>query len=420
MTELIQKFKYNLSFFNKTLLNFKLKKNYKFLTIETYKNYFFNLNKWPIDKAPKISASSYLVGLGLIFLFHVYTMNNWEKVIYFSFSFFTLDCYLINIFIIFLTLLLVSYEKNYRIFFVMLLFPLFFFLFYYFSHDLLVIVTNKMLVKYTTVISFKFAISWEFYLFLFFLFGWIFKVSQKYSVESLTKSELFLYKSLIPTIYIFETVTLFYILIWRYMNTTLAGYATVMYGHYYKNQEITNFLITKLAFFNSSILFVFLLLLLLKFQRTSEFFIIFFIFILYSIFFLVKEGFEIWIFTHQTLPLNLLKFTYFKYLKFLLFFNYFHAYVVILFSLVLFIKSFQKDNTILNSYEFIFVIIKNLYFIMWFVFFTFFSVYVITNLDFQYPVWTKMFFKMPVKYLLEFKNYKSFHIFELQTIPFFR
>ena len=267
---------------------------------------------------------------------------------------------------------------------------------------------------------FKFSISWEFYLFVFFLFGWIFRLGQKYSVESLTKAEIQLYKSVIPTMYLFETITLFYILIWRYVNTTLAGYATVMYCRYYKNQEVLNFLLTKLLFFNSCLFFLFLLITLNKMQRESEFLVLFFVFILYSLFFLVKEGAEIWVFTHQTLPLNLSKFTYFKYLKFLMFFNYFHFYVVILFSIVLFIRTMQKDNTILNSYEFLYVIIKNTYFILWFIFFTFLSVYVITNLDFQYPVWSQMFYKLPIRYVLEHKTFLGVNQFKFSVLPFFR
>lgn len=66
-----------------------------------------------------------------------------------------------------------------------------------------------------------------------------------------------------------------------------------MYCRYYKNQEVTNFLITKLLFFNSAVLIVFLLVILNKMQRETEFLFVFFIFILYSIFFLVKEGNEI-------------------------------------------------------------------------------------------------------------------------------
>lgn len=388
--------------------------------IERLKTYFWNTNKWFIDKAPKVSASSYLVGVGLIFLFHVYTMNNWEKITYVSFSFFTLNCYLIHIYVLLLVFMFVSFNKNTKIFAVSLLLPVFYILFYYFNYELVKIVTNKFLYGYSTVISFKFAISWEFYLFIFFLFGRIYKVSQKYNTESLTKGELQLYKSVIPTMYFFETITLFYILIWRYINTTLAGYATVMYGRYYKNQEVTSYLITKLLFFNSAIFCVFLLILLTKMQRDTEFFIIFFLFILYCLFFLVKEGFEIWVFTHQMMPLNLSKFTYFKYFKFLLFFNYFHAYVVILFSFVIFLRTLQKDNTILNSYEFLYIIIKNLYFIMYFIVLAFFSVYIITNLDFQYPTWTQMFFKMPLKDVLDYKNYTSMHAFNANTYLFFR
>jgi hypothetical protein len=392
----------------------------KFIALETYKSYFFNLNKWAIDKAPKVSASSYLVGLGFIFLVHLYTMNNWEKLTYLSFSFFSLDLYLINLFIFLLLLLASSYNRNSNFLGAMLLVPVLFIIVYYLKHGVMRIVTNKMLNVYSTAVSFKFSISWEFYLFVFFLFGWILKLGQKYSVESLTKAELQLYKSVIPTMYLFETITLFYIIAWRYLNTTLAGYATVMYCRYYKNQEVTNFLITKLLFFNSAVLIVFLLVILNKMQRETEFLFVFFIFILYSIFFLVKEGNEIWVFTHQTMPLNLSKFTYFKFLKFLMFFNYFHLYVVVLFSLVLFVRTLQKDNNILNSYEFLFVIIKNLYFILWFIVITYFSIYVITNLDFQYPLWSQMFYKVPVRFVLNYKEFAIGSQFSAMSLPVFR
>lgn len=421
MSNLLHNLKYNTYYFNKKKNPQKLNSSTaKFIALETYKSYFFNLNKWAIDKAPKVSASSYLVGLGLIFLVHIYTMSSWEKITYLSFSFFSLDCYLINIFVILLLLLFLSFNANYVALGFMFLLPVFYILIYYFNHELMKIVTNPLFNVYSVVVSFKFAISWEFYLFLVFLFGWILKLGQKYSAESLTKAELQLYKSVIPTMYLFETITLFYILVWRYVNTTLAGYATIMYCRYYKNQEVLNFLITKLLFFNSALIIVFLLVLLSKMQRETEFLILFFIFILYSIFFLVKEGFEIWVFTHQTMPLNLSKFTYFKYLKFLMIFNYFHLYVVILFSVVLFIRVMQKDNNILNSYEFLFVIIKNLYFILWFIVLTFLSVYVITNLDFQYPVWTKMFYKVPIRFLLEYKSYLGSNSLDLSTLPWFR
>lgn len=421
MSDFLHNLKYNTYRFEKkqSAVNPKVT-SVKFIALETYRSYFFNLNKWAIDKAPKVSASSYLVGLGLIFLVHLYTMNNWEKITYLSFSFFSLDLYLINIFVIMLLLLFLSFNRNFVSLGFMLILPVVYILIYYFKHDLMKIVTNPLFNVYSIVVSFKFSISWEFYLFLVFLFGWILKLGQKYSVESLTKAELQLYKSIIPTMYLFETITLFYIIVWRYVNTTLAGYATIMYCRYYKNQEVLNFLITKLLFFNSVLLIVFLLILLNKMQREHEFFILFFVFILYSIFFLVKEGFEIWGFTHQTMPLNLSKFTYFKYLKFLMIFNYFHLYVVILFSIVLFIRTLQKDNSILNSYEFLFVITKNIYFILWFIVLTFMSVYVITNLDFQYPVWTKMFYKVPVRYLLTYKNYVGANVFDLTNYPLFR
>lgn len=125
-------------------------------------------------------------------------------------------------------------------------------------------------------------------------------------------------------------------------------------------------------------------------------------------------------FTHQTMPLNLSKFTYFKFLKFLMFFNYFHLYVVVLFSLVLFVRTLQKDNNILNSYEFLFVIIKNLYFILWFIVITYFSIYVITNLDFQYPLWSQMFYKVPVRFVLNYKEFAIGSQFSAMSLPVFR
>ena len=37
-----------------------------------YNSYFFNPNKRPIGKAPKVSSPSYQVGFGFLFMFHAY------------------------------------------------------------------------------------------------------------------------------------------------------------------------------------------------------------------------------------------------------------------------------------------------------------------------------------------------------------
>jgi hypothetical protein len=47
--------------------------NKKMNPIFTCNSYFFHLNKWPINKATKVSSSTYLVGFGFLFMFHAYT-----------------------------------------------------------------------------------------------------------------------------------------------------------------------------------------------------------------------------------------------------------------------------------------------------------------------------------------------------------
>lgn len=66
----------------------------------------------------------------------------------------------------------------------------------------------------STVLQSRFLVlHWDFYLFVLFFFGWVFKVAKKYSVESYTKTETLLYKSLLPTLMVFEAFTFCYLLI---------------------------------------------------------------------------------------------------------------------------------------------------------------------------------------------------------------
>jgi hypothetical protein len=114
----------------------------KVVPISGLNSYFFNLNKWPIDKAPKVSNSSYLVGMVFLILFHCYAFNTFEN---FSATAINILGFNLQVFSLLLTILiwLLLSENSSRRSFGIFLFPLFFFLFFlFFFYNTKVIVST--------------------------------------------------------------------------------------------------------------------------------------------------------------------------------------------------------------------------------------------------------------------------------------
>jgi len=223
-------------------------------------------------------------------------------------------------------------------------------------------------------------LNWEFFLFFFFFIGWVFKLSKKYSLESFTKNESFLYKSIAPSLYFFEFYTFVYCIIWRYVNFTLVGYPTVMYLKFFKVTTVTGVLLTKMFFYSSVYVGFLTLVLMLKNGQLNFFFFFYFLLIVYLSFFLIKEFKEFWAYTHAVAPANTLKFTFVKYFLFILFFNFFHAYVVVLINFIIILIYINKNSGYSVSFEFLFLTIKNFYLIMWLTCLLLLSSYLVTEL----------------------------------------
>jgi hypothetical protein len=360
------------NYLNLTPLNKKLK------PIFSYNSYFFNLNKWPIDKAPKVSNSSYLVGFGFLFLFHSYAYPSLDNFVFFTYNWFTFNFQLTSIFF------LVAYFLTFRYnsFFFFTFFLIFCFFFFFFGSS---VKSSRFYKRNFLLTSSHLVINWDALLFSFFFIGWVFKIAKKYSLESYTLQESFFYKTALPSVYLFEVFTFSVALSWRYLNGGLMGYSTIMYLKYYKFQFVASILITKLFFFIFVYSFFFFLLNLLKQgSRLYFFFSYFFLFLVLTVF-LFKEFNELWGFLHQVAPSNLLKFTYFKFFFYLLFFNFLHAYLVVGFSLLGFLIYLTKFWTLYSDfYDIIYINIKNFYLIMWLTVFAFLSIYLIHDLNFYF------------------------------------
>jgi hypothetical protein len=208
------------------------------IVLEDLNSYFFNLNKWPIDKAPRVSNSSYLVGVGFVILFHAYALPSIEGLLLVSLSIFSFSVQISTIlaFLAIYGIFSNSLSRQFfsRIFFVLVL--IFLFVFFYYNGKIL----NSDLYRGNSLYLSNFlVINWDFYLFLLFFLGWVFKLSKKYSLESFTKQEALLYRTIAPSLFFFEFFTFCYVLVWRYMNSTLVGYPTTMYLKFYKGQHIT-------------------------------------------------------------------------------------------------------------------------------------------------------------------------------------
>ena len=351
----------------------------KVVPLGSLNSYFFNLNKWPIDKAPKVSNSSYLVGVVFLVLFHCYAFNSFENFTSVAINILGFNLQLFSFLLIPLLWLVLSENSSRRafgIFFGFFFFLIFFIFFFYNTRVLVSTWHRRVFVLSSDVLI----LNWEFFLFFFFFIGWVFKLAKKYSLESFTKNESFLYKAIAPSLYFFEFYTFVYCIIWRYVNFTLVGYPTMMYLKVFKVTSVTGLLLTKLFFYSSVYVAFLTLILMLKNGQLNFFFIFYFFLIVYLSFFLVKEFKEFWAYTHAVAPANTLKFTFFKYFMFILFFNFFHAYIVVLINFIIIVIYLNKNSYYSISFEFLFLTVKNFYLIMWLTCLLLFASYLITEL----------------------------------------
>lgn len=256
--------------------------NKKAKAVFSYNSYFFNLNKWPIDKAPKVSNSSYLVGFGFLFLFHAYAYPALDNFVFFTYNWFTFNFQVSSI--LFLVAYFLTFKQN-SWFFYFFLFTLAFF-YFFFGFD---VKGSRFYKRNLLLTSSHLVLNWDALLFIFFFFGWVFKIARKYSLESYTLQESFFYKTALPSVYMFELFTFSVALSWRYLNGGLMGYSTIMYLKYYKFQFITSILVTKLIFFIFVYTFFFFLLSLLKQGSRLYFFAAYYLLFLILTIFLFKE-----------------------------------------------------------------------------------------------------------------------------------
>lgn len=342
-------------------------------------SFFLNLNKWPIDKAPKVSASSYFVGLGLGLLFHLYAFGSFEKFVFINYNFFSIQSQVLTfVVLVVLALLLSSKEPRVALGVALLLVSsVVIFVFFYYGTSVL---TSKWYRESSVLQSRFLVLHWDFYLFVLFFFGWVFKIARKYSVESYTKTETLLYKSLLPTLMLFEAFTFGYLVIWRYINSTLLGYSTVMYLSYYKNYYVADILAGKLFFFLFSCLFLEVIIKNLKMNSFKQAFVDYTFFVLAASVYLFLEFKECWAFLHSVAQANTFKFTYFKYFYFLLMFNFFHAFLAILINYVFLIYFFFKTGAYGDYYETLYFNYKVFYFLLLLTCVLYVSVYVISDL----------------------------------------
>lgn len=178
----------------------------------------------------------------------------------------------------------------------------------------------------------------------------------------------------------FEAFTFAYLLVWRYINSTLLGYSTVMYLSFYKNYFITEILATKLFFFLFACLFLELI---VKNLKTSSFSLAvadYTLFALAASAYLFLEFKECWAFLHSVAQANTFKFTYFKYFYFILMFNFFHAFLAVLINYVFIIYVYFKTGAYGDYYETVYFNYKVVYFLLLLTCALYASVYVISEL----------------------------------------
>ena len=331
--------------------------------ISELSRFFKSLNKWPIDKAPKVSASSYNVGLGLGLLFHLYLFSSIEKFIFLNLNFFSIQVQIVSCVVFLVVCVLMSSDTSrFSLGVAMLLIAIIVaFVFFYYGTD----VSGSVWYRNSQILKSRFLVlNVDFYLFALFFFGWAFKVNRKYSLESYTKTEALLYKSLLPTLMIFEIFTFCYLIVWRYINTTLLGYNTVMYLAYYRQHHIVDLLVVKLFFFLSATVFLETVIKSMKSGSHTLFVFEFTLFVLAFTSYAFFEFRESWGFIHSTVYANLFKFTYFKYFYFILMFNFLHAYLLVMLSYVFLIVISFRVGPYSDYYDLVMLNYKAIYFLM--------------------------------------------------------
>ena len=113
-----------------------------------YNSYFFNPNKRPIGKAPKVSSPSYQVGFGFLFMFHAYAYLALDNFTLFTYNRSTFNFQLTSLLFLVFYLLTFRYRS---------LFYLIFFcavVFFFFTHRCIkLFVTQSALVVSTFFFS---------------------------------------------------------------------------------------------------------------------------------------------------------------------------------------------------------------------------------------------------------------------------
>lgn len=104
----------------------------KVVAVSSLTSYFFNLNKWPIDKAPKVSNSSYLVGVGFVLLFHSYAFNSFDGFSAIIFDILGVNLQILSIILVLALWLFLSENESKREVGIFFLFFLLIFLFIFF------------------------------------------------------------------------------------------------------------------------------------------------------------------------------------------------------------------------------------------------------------------------------------------------
>ena len=122
--------------------------NKKMNPIFDYNSYFFNPNKRPIGKAPKVSSPSYQVGFGFLFMFHAYAYLALDNFTLFTYNRSTFNFQLTSLLFLVFYLLTFRYRS---------LFYLIFFcavVFFFFTHRCIkLFVTQSALVVSTFFFS---------------------------------------------------------------------------------------------------------------------------------------------------------------------------------------------------------------------------------------------------------------------------
>jgi len=158
------------------------------------------------------------------------------------------------------------------------------------------------------------------------------------------------YQSILPSLYIFEVFTFVYLIIWRFVVATLAGYPTIMFLKVYKFQNMTVFFITKYLFYGSILIGALGLLLAMKTFDRDVFLFLYFCFLVYLSWYVFSEFSEFLAALKEFCEINVSKYTYFKFISYIQFFNFLHVYGVLLFSAFGLLYSCDKNNFYKDSF----------------------------------------------------------------------